>query len=52
MRYGNGIRPDTNDRISYVQFLEDTSGTAGSFRAAGTWHFRGVATGGDVSVGT
>lgn len=41
-----------NDRISYVQFLEDTFGTAASFRAAGTWHFRGVASGGDVSVGS
>jgi uncharacterized protein len=41
-----------DDRISYVQFLEDTFGTAGSFRAAGTWHFRGVAPGGDVSVGS
>ena len=40
----------TDDRISYIQFLEDTFGTAGSFRADGTWHFRGVATGGDVSV--
>jgi hypothetical protein len=42
----------TSDKISYVQFLEDTFGTAGSFRASGTWHFRGVATGGDVSVGS
>ena len=42
----------TDDRISYIQFLEDTFGTAGSFRAAGTWHFRGVATGGDISVGS
>jgi ketosteroid isomerase-like protein len=42
----------TGDRISYLQFLEDTFGTAGSFREAGTWHFRGVATGGDVSVGS
>lgn len=42
----------TNDRISYVQFLEDTFGTAGSFRAGGTWQFRGVATGGDVSIGS
>ena len=41
-----------SDKISYVQFLEDTFGTAGSFRASGTWHFRGVATGGDVSVGS
>ena len=41
----------TPDKIRYVQFLEDTFGTAGSFRASGTWHFRGVATGGDVSVG-
>jgi ketosteroid isomerase-like protein len=30
-----------SDKISYVQFLEDTFGTAGSFRASGTWHFRG-----------
>jgi hypothetical protein len=35
-----------------VQFMEDTFGTAGSFRASGTWHFRGVATGGDVTVGS
>ena len=42
----------TADKISYVQFMEDTFGTAGSFRASGTWHFRGVATGGDVSVGS
>jgi ketosteroid isomerase-like protein len=42
----------TNDRISYLQFLEDTFGTASSFRAGGTWHFRGVAAGGDVSVGS
>ena len=42
----------TGEKISYIQFLEDTFGTAGSFRAAGTWHFRGVATGGDVSVGS
>jgi uncharacterized protein len=41
----------TNGKISYVQFLEDTFGTAGSFRDSGTWHFRGVATGADVSVG-
>jgi ketosteroid isomerase-like protein len=42
----------TGEKISYVQFLEDTFGTASSFRASGTWHFRGVATGGDVSVGS
>ena len=41
----------TGDRISYIQFLEDTFGTAATFRASGTWHFRGVATGGEVSVG-
>ena len=39
-------------KISYIQFLEDTFGTASTFRAGGTWHFRGVATGGDVSVGS
>jgi ketosteroid isomerase-like protein len=41
-----------DDRISYVQFLEDTFGTAGSFRTSGTWHFSGVAAGGEVSVGS
>ena len=40
----------TEGKISYMQFLEDTFSTASSFRAAGTWTFRGVATGGDVSV--
>ena len=42
----------TEDKISYIQFLEDTFATASSFRAGGTWTFRGVATGGDVSVGS
>jgi len=42
----------TDGKINYIQFLEDTFGTASSFRAAGTWQFRGVATGGDVSVGS
>src|SRR5258708_36839207 len=42
----------TADKISYMQFMEDTFGTASSFRAAGTWPFRGVATGGDVDVGS
>jgi ketosteroid isomerase-like protein len=42
----------TGEKISYVQFLEDTFGTASSFRASGQWHFRGVATGDDVSVGS
>lgn len=40
-----------NGKIAYIQFLEDTFGTASTFRASGTWLFRGVATGGDVSVG-
>ena len=42
----------TGDKISYLQFMEDTFGTASTFRASGTWHFRGVATGVDVSVGS
>jgi uncharacterized protein len=42
----------TGDKISYLQFLEDTFGTASTFRASGIWHFRGVATGDDVSVGS
>ena len=42
----------TGGKISYVTFLEDTFGTASTFRASGTWNFHGVATGGDVSVGS
>lgn len=42
----------TGDRISYMQFLEDTFSTTSSFRSGGTWRFSGVATGGDVSVGS
>jgi ketosteroid isomerase-like protein len=42
----------TGEKISYIQFLEDTFGTASSFRAAGTWRFSGVATGDEVSVGS
>jgi ketosteroid isomerase-like protein len=42
----------TDGRISYLQFMEDTFGTASTFRASGTWYFHGVATGGDVSVGS
>jgi hypothetical protein len=40
------------DKISYIQFLEDTFDTASTFRAAGTWRFRGVATGDEVTVGS
>jgi ketosteroid isomerase-like protein len=42
----------TGGKISYMVFLEDTFGIASSFRSAGTWRFSGVATGGDVSVGS
>jgi len=42
----------TGAKISYIQFLEDTFGTASTFRASGTWHLRGVAAGDDVSVGS
>ena len=42
----------TNGKISYVQFLEDTFGTASTFRSGGTWHFRGAGTGDEVSVGS
>jgi ketosteroid isomerase-like protein len=42
----------TGGKISDVTFLEDTFGTASSFRSAGTWRFSGVATGGDVTVGS
>ena len=42
----------TGDKISYLHFLEDTFGTASSFRESGTWRFRGVASGGEVSVGS
>jgi hypothetical protein len=42
----------TGDKISYVQFLEDTFGAASTFPPAVTWHFRGFATGNEVSVGS
>jgi uncharacterized protein len=42
----------TGDKINYIQFMEDTFGTASTFRAAGTWHFRGVTSGEEVSVGS
>jgi len=42
----------TGDKINYIQFMEDTFGTASTFRAAGTWHFRGIASGEEVSVGS
>ena len=42
----------TDGKINYIQFMEDTFGTASSFRAAGTWRFHGVATGEDVDVGS
>jgi len=42
----------TSNKVSYIQFMEDTFGTASTFRASGTWHFRGIATGGEVSVGS
>jgi len=48
----DGERQGDGDKISYIEFLEDTFGTASSFRAAGTWHFRGAATGDEVSVGS
>jgi uncharacterized protein len=41
----------TGEKLSYIQFMEDTFGTASTFRASGTWLFRGIATGGEVSVG-
>jgi ketosteroid isomerase-like protein len=42
----------TDGKITYFQFMEDTFGTAGSLRAAGTWRFRGAPTGDEVSVGS
>ena len=42
----------TGDKISYVQFMEDTFGTASTFRASGAWLFRGIAAGGEVRVGS
>jgi uncharacterized protein len=41
----------TGEKVSYLQFMEDTFGTASTFRASGTWLFRGIASGGEVSVG-
>lgn len=41
----------TAGKVSYMQFMEDTFGTAASFRTSGTWHFRSVPGTPEVAVG-
>ncbi len=38
-------------KIVYMQFLEDTFGSASSFRSGGSWHFQSNPDGGEVTVG-
>lgn len=39
------------DKVSFMQFMEDTFGTAASFRSGGSWRFRTFPDGEEVSVG-
>ena len=37
-------------QVTYMQFMEDTFGTAATFRAGGVWKFRSDPAGGEVEV--
>lgn len=46
------IRAEVRDgRVDFMQFMEDTFGTAASFRSGGTWRFRTFPGGKEVTVG-
>lgn len=38
------------DKVVYMQFMEDTFGTASSFRSGGTWRFQSNPEGGEVEI--
>lgn len=40
----------TGDKISYMQFMEDTFATSASFRSSGLWTFQSNPAGGEVSA--
>lgn len=39
-----------NGQVTYMQFMEDTFGTASTFRSGGVWKFRSDPAGGEVEV--
>jgi hypothetical protein len=38
------------DKVTYMQFMEDTFCTASSFRSGGTWKFQSDPNGGEVEI--
>ena len=40
-----------NGKVSFMQFMEDTFGTAASFRSGGSWRFQTFPGGKEISVG-
>lgn len=40
----------SNGKVVYMQFMEDTFGTASSFRSGGTWKFQSDPNGGEVEI--
>lgn len=45
------ILAKVNDsKVTYMQFMEDTFGTASTFRSGGTWKFRSNPAGGEIEV--
>ena len=42
----------TESKVSFMQFMEDTFGTAASFRSGGSWRFRTFPGSDEISVGT
>ena len=41
----------TEGKVKYMQFMEDTFGTAATFRTRGVWHFHSNPDGSEVEVG-
>lgn len=39
-----------NEQVTYMQFMEDTFGTASTFRSGGSWKFQSDPAGGEVEV--
>ena len=39
-----------NGQVTYMQFMEDTFGTASTFRSGGTWKFHSDSASGEVEV--
>ena len=39
-----------NEQVTYMQFMEDTFGTASTFRSGGTWTFQSDPAGGEVEI--